>query len=325
MESIPLTRQPLPSSLVRDHVTGLSVSVLIITLTLYIPLLGFFLAILLPMPIVFYRLKLGRNQGAVLMALVFGITTAITGAVSVDMLFYGGLLLTGFLLGEFIELRYSVEKLGIYTCLATVGICVTAVFLYSWTLPGSLGSLVSAYVAANLDLTLKLYKEMGMSQESIDIIAGSLDTIQYVLVSILPALCISFVMFVTWANILFIKTVLARKGINLPQLAQLNQWQAPERLVWLVIGFGLSLLIQVKGLSIIGLNCLIVLMLIYFFQGIAIVSFFFEKKRFPMFLKLFIYSIIAVQQLFLFLVVGIGFFDTWINFRKLGVPDAEED
>ena len=60
-------------------------------------------------------------------------------------------------------------------------------------------------------------------------------------------------------------------------------------------------------------------MLIYFFQGIAIVSFFFKKKEVPFFLKFFIYTLIVIQQIFALLVIGIGFFDTWFDFRKLNL------
>jgi uncharacterized protein YybS (DUF2232 family) len=60
-------------------------------------------------------------------------------------------------------------------------------------------------------------------------------------------------------------------------------------------------------------------MTIYFFQGIAIISFYFEKKRFPRLLRIVLYSLIALQQVVLLVVVGLGFFDMWLNFRKLGV------
>ena len=54
-----------------------------------------------------------------------------------------------------------------------------------------------------------------------------------------------------------------------------------------------------------------------FFQGIAIVSFFFEKKQFPRPMRIILYVMIAAQQILLLVVIGVGFFDMWINFRKL--------
>ena len=59
-------------------------------------------------------------------------------------------------------------------------------------------------------------------------------------------------------------------------------------------------------------------MSVYFFQGIAIVSFYFNKKQFPRVIRIFLYTLIAIQQLVLLAVIGLGFFDMWFNFRKLG-------
>ncbi len=67
----------------------------------------------------------------------------------------------------------------------------------------------------------------------------------------------------------------------------------------------------------IGLNGLIVLMTIYFFQGIAIISFYFNKKNFSKGAKILLYGLIVLQQLLLFVVIGLGLFDAWLDFRKL--------
>jgi uncharacterized protein YybS (DUF2232 family) len=63
-------------------------------------------------------------------------------------------------------------------------------------------------------------------------------------------------------------------------------------------------------------------MTIYFFQGIAIVSYYFEKKRFPRILRVFLYALIALQQFLLLLIVGLGFFDIWLNIRRLPVDKS---
>ena len=97
----------------------------------------------------------------------------------------------------------------------------------------------------------------------------------------------------------------------------LNLWKAPDYLVWVLIGCGGFLMLPGSTLKIIGINGLLVLLMIYFFQGIAIVSFFFEKKQFPRLLRIFFYSLIAIQQIILLVVIGLGLFDMWLNFRKI--------
>jgi hypothetical protein len=36
-----------------------------------------------------------------------------------------------------------------------------------------------------------------------------------------------------------------------------------------------------------------------------------------------LYSLIVVQQFLLLLVIGMGFFDTWLNFRKLDASNSQ--
>ncbi|MEA2059385.1 MAG: YybS family protein [Thermodesulfobacteriota bacterium] len=310
--------------LFREVTTGILVTVLLFTGIVSIPLLGFFLSILLPMPVLVYRLKLGRKMGAVITSVVFCIILAVAGGIYVDLLFYAALLLVGFFLGEYLEKPLSIEKTGVYTCLTTVGICILGMLIVSAGAGQNLVSIVSENISTNIDITLKLYSEMGVPQENIDVMINASDTIKYVIVRILPALITALLMFEIWLNLLFIKKFLAKKGITLARLEGLNQWRAPEYLVWAAIFFGIFIGLPVQALKLFGINLLIILMPVYFFQGIAVVSYFIEKKRFPVFLKVLIYSIIAIQQIFLLLVMGLGFFDTWINFRKLDTMESSD-
>lgn len=306
----------------KDIFTGVSACLVIVSVTLYVPLLGFLMAMILPMPVLFYRLKLGRTFGAIIATLVLGVIATASGELSIDTLFYGALLLTGLMMGECMERNLSIARTGVYTGLVILTTCAFLVTAHSLFTGNAVLPMVSTYVKANLDLTMQLYSNMGIPQENMAMLADSMDTIHYVLVRILPSLIISMLLVVIWSNILFIRKILASKGVHLAQLAHLNRWKAPEHLVWLVIAFGICLLFPARPLKIISLNFLIVLMPVYFFQGIAIVSFFFEKKKFPRMLKIFIYSIIALQQIFLLVVVGLGFFDTWLNFRKINITDT---
>jgi uncharacterized protein YybS (DUF2232 family) len=158
---------------------------------------------------------------------------------------------------------------------------------------------------------------MGVSQESIQMISNSLENVEYVLIRIIPAIIVASTFFVSWTNLLVAKPILKSRGIFYPSFGSLKLWKAPEFLVWGIIGCSLLLLLPDKTFKFLGLNGLLILLTIYFFQGIAIVSFYFEKKRFPRMLRVFLYSLIALQQVVLIVIIGLGLFDMWINFRKL--------
>ena len=300
----------------KDLAGGIALTCLLFGISGYMPIVGFFFALLLPVPILFYRLKIGRRKGMIIPVATMVIMGMAFGSLSPDILFYFALLLLGFVLGECFEQNLSVEKTILYSAGSVLASLGFLLIVYSQS-HGGVFNLLSEYIGTNLKLTLALYEEMDMPEENIVLIANSLDSIQYVLVRIIPAMAVALILFVAWTSILLALPLIKSRNLVYPEFGSLKRWKAPEPLVWFVIGSGLALLVPFQSLKIAGLNCMIVLMTIYFFQGIAIVSYYFEKKRFPRLLKIFIYSVIAMQQMILILVVGLGFFDIWLNFRKL--------
>ncbi len=309
----------------KDILTGISTTCLIFAISVYMPIFGFFCALFIPLPILFYRVKLGRKTGMIIPVATLFIMVIIFGTFSIDLLFFMELMILGFVLGELIEVDLSIEKTVLFAC---AGVCVTGLmglFVYGQLIHKDLVALATEYVEKNLRLTLALYKNMGVSEDNIQTISEALPHIQYVLVRIIPALVSASTLFVSWTNLLMARTLFRVKGIACPEFGPLTHWRPPEILVWGVIGCGLVLLIPSGSLKLLGLNGLITLMTVYFFAGIAIVSYFFEKKRFPRVLRFFLYSLIALQQFILLLVIGLGFFDVWLNFRKLVLKPPKQD
>ncbi len=305
--------------IIKDILIGISICLLIFILTLSLPLLGFFAALLLPQPVLFFRLKLGKILGAVIPIASFLIIIIVMQNLLVDVFFYGTLLLTGFLIGNFIEKHISIEKTISYTVLSIIGICLFLFALYMLTNEKSFFIIISDYVAKNIELSFQIYSDIGIDQNKIDALAKSSDLIQQVIIRIMPAMFTTLILFVTWLNILIIKKILKKEGVVMSWLGILNHWKTPDYLVWLAILTLASVFLPFENIKIIGLNIFIVLLLIYFFQGIAIISFFFSKKKVPFFLRFFIYTLIIIQQLFAFIIIGLGFFDTWFDFRKLNL------
>lgn len=306
----------------KDIVNGVLITSLIFFVSVFIPIIGFFGALIIPLPILYYRLKLGRTKGAFVPVISGSILFIVIGGMFADALFFVELLLTGFILGELIELNYSIEKTILYATGAVLFSGLMGLVIYSVLSGEGIYAIVSDYVTKNLELTMVLYRNMGMSEENIHMIDRFLAEIQPLIVQIIPAMFTASTLFVAWTNILIARPVLKRRSLAYPDFGPLNMWKAPEYLVWGVIGCGLALFLPVTTINTIGQNGLLILMTVYFFQGIAIVSFYFEKKRLPRFIRLFLYTLIAVQHLILLAVIGLGFFDVWVNFRRSGKPTA---
>ncbi len=301
----------------KDVIVAIAVTTLISMAALHLSVLGPFVGLFVPLPILFYRSKLGRSSGLLILISVSLIVISFVGLNSLGTAaFLFELGLVGLILPEVFEMNLSVEKTVGITAggVLTMGALILALYtLVSTTSPWALAS---DYVEKSVKLALAMYREMDVSEEKIDMLSQSLDGILYVMLRIIPAIMIVATLFVVWSNLLLARLVLRSKELFCPDFGRLNQWKAPEHLVWVAIASGVLLLFGHPGLKMLGINGLIVIMMIYFFQGIGIVSFYFEKKQFPKILRILLYGLIAIQQPLLLVVVALGFFDIWIDFRR---------
>ena len=307
----------------KDVIVAIAVTTLISVAAVHLWVLGPLVGLFIPLPILFYRFKLGRSLGMLILTAVVLIVISIVGWNSIGTVaFLFELGLVGLILPEVFELNLSVEKtVGITTgVVLTTGAVMLALYsLFSTTSPWAV---VSDYLEESVKLALAMYREMDASGEKIGILEQSLEGIVHVMVRIIPGAVIVTTLFVVWTNLLLARYVLRSKQLFYSDFGRLNQWKAPEPLVWVAIASGVLLLLGNPGLKMLGINGLIVVMMIYFFQGIAIVSFYFEKKQFPKILRGILYGLIAVQQLLVLVVIGVGFFDMWVDFRRTGKAEC---
>lgn len=309
---------------VKDIINGAIITSLIFAVSVFLPIIGFFTAVLIPLPVLVYRVKLGRFPGIAVPLLTAIVIWATLSGFAVDSLFFLGLIFTGFVLGELVEQNLSIERTIGYTCAAVLAAGFAALLLYSSALGTTLIEMVSGYVLRNLEITLALYKQMGIPVETIHQVEDSLDRIQYALVRLVPSLVLVSTLFVSWTSLLFARPVFRGFSLPYPDFGVLRTWSTPEKLVWGAIGCGVALMVPATGIRLIGLNGLLIFMMIYFLHGIAIVAFFFDKKKFPRMARTFIYTLIAIQHVFALMVIALGFFDLWVDFRKLHKqPDKE--
>lgn len=314
--------QAVRKEVLKDIATGIAITSILFAASIKSPILGFFCTFLVPLPTFFYRSKFGRKIGIAVPGFTIIAMIIILGGFTFDVFFFIELLLIGFVLSELIELKLSIEKTFIYACIVVLSSSILVVLFYSNITGIQVGSLVSTYIVKNLELTLELYKNMGMPEENIHMISSSMESFQYVLIRIFPALAIASTLFIIWTSLMLAKPLLKTKNLFYPDFGQLNLWKTPEYLVWIAIACGILLLIPDRAVRLMGINGIIILMTIYFFQGMAIVSFYFAKKQFPRLLRFFLYSLIAIWQVILLIVVILGFFDIWFNFRKLEIKKS---
>lgn len=302
----------------KDTLTGISITSLLCLACLFIPIIGILCALLVPLPMLFYSTKLGRRSGLkVFGATIFVIICALR-SVSIDLVFFAELLFLGFIFSEFFRVDLSIEKTIGYACFCILATGTIALIIYGNIHGSGIYNITSEYVAINLKQSIELYKQMGIPEENIRMLSDNIELVHYIFIRLIPSLVIAATLFLSWVTLLIAKPLFAKKKLYYPDFGTLNLWKAPDQLVWFVIGSILMLLVPDKAVMMFGANILLVMMPVYFFQGIAIVSYYFVKKQLPRGLRVLLYSVIAFQYIAAVFITVLGFFDIWLNVRKIG-------
>lgn len=227
------------------------------------------------------------------------------------------LLLTGYVLFSSAERGDSPAMSGLKCALSLAACWVVVLTLMS------IGSEVSAYsqlvhvMGEGIQETLDYYRQSSnIPSDTLAELEAKLSQTKAIISLIMPSLLGSFVLFVTWITMV-LGNLLLRKNLGKEAWTSYRYWQLPERVIWLVIVAAIAALLPVKPFSIIGINCLILLSMVYCFQGLAIVVFLMNKWNVPLLLRSFFYVIVIFQSVGTVILLIFGIADIWFDFRKL--------
>jgi uncharacterized protein YybS (DUF2232 family) len=142
--------------------------------------------------------------------------------------------------------------------------------------------------------------------------------VEALLQRLLPGLLVTNLALVAWLNV-----VLSRQMIFLLGWGEadppLYHWAAPEWLIFLLLGAGFLLLVPVPGARFFGLNLLMVVAVLYFCQGVAVVATWFHRLGLPRLLRMIGYPLLFLNPFF-FVIITLGLLDLWLDFRRLHQP-----
>lgn len=93
-------------------------------------------------------------------------------------------------------------------------------------------------------------------------------------------------------------------------------WRSPELLIWGLIVAGFTVAFGSGGIQDVAINVLIILLPLYFLQGLAVVEHFLVRKGLSPLLRGFGYLFLLVINPLPVIVTGVGIFDLWADFRK---------
>lgn len=282
-----------------------------------LPFIGIFPALFLPLPMLLLRLENETVIPACLLAgMVLTLPPILLGRMTPDMFFYGGMLLYGFMMGEGWRRGKSKEIFVTQGILTVLLAGILGVLILSLNSGKSPFALISTHIAANLNLTLEIYRQMEMPEETLALFEASLPRLEYALTRLLPAIMATLLILAAWLNLLAARSIVRHRKTAIPDLGFFMNWGVPPFFIWGFIVTGLILLLPVPPIRILGLSCLLLLLPLYFLQGMAITAFWFQHRRVPPLIRYTLYALMLIQQILILLILLIGIFDTWLNFRK---------
>jgi uncharacterized protein YybS (DUF2232 family) len=231
--------------------------------------------------------------------------------------------MTGFLglfLSEIFRKNYSIERTIVYPVTAVLMVWCSFIVIQSLSAGEEPWRIVEDYIGRNIQESIQFYAQLDIPAEQIDFLKDNFKQITNFFANIFPAIVLVSASFVVWLNVLSAREIFQRTGMWCPDFGDLSRWKAPEGLIWLLIAAGGLLLIPVSLVRIISLNLVIVCMFPYLLQGLSIISYLFKTKNVHRSFRMLCYFLIFAQQYLILLLVAVGVFDLWVDFRKFIKP-----
>ena len=283
------------------------------------PILGVFLSLLSPVPFVLLRLRHGFSA----LILALGLTTlAVAGLSSPGqaMAFLVEYGLPAILLAEGLRRgsRPELTVTGVGALLTLGGLAVLVLASDLWTQPLSA---VSQHVERLLTDMEAFTARLGLSSEGAAPLYGSGTKLRAFLLMAFPGMFFAGSLLTAAGYVLLLQALMRRWSAHLSGLSpEPFRWELPELLVWAFIGAGILYLTGLPWLQAAGLNVLIVLIGLYFLQGLSIAAFLFQRFHLPRMLGALSVLLLLFQPFLTLVVAGLGLFDVWFAFRQLSLP-----
>ncbi len=289
------------------------------------PPLGVVLGLLAPTPMILVYLQRGKQAGLITVALILAIVLALAGTQHA-IIFFAEYAALAVVMAEALRARFPIEKCVLLSALCSVVLSCFFLFLAASENQTTVTEFFQKQITEVMGQSVAAMKEMGKPENEIAEMTGFMEKASHTMAASFPA--IIAVGSLISASVNYALTAFLWKRIapaaTTYQFGKFILWSSPEQFVWpFIISAGLTFLPD-TGLGGLGLNVFVVMVAIYFLQGLAILYHFLESKKVPVFLWSLAILFVFIQPIFMGFIVGLGLFDLWVDFRKIKTRDLPE-
>lgn len=274
---------------------------------------GAFINLLTPLPAAYLGMRYGVKTGIVVVVvtclLLLELASTYT-LVAYLVLFGIGSLLLPYLLHRLLPW----DKAILYTAAGTAAISAVVMFTIVVFNNVSITGIINQIVQAEVDQALIVYQNAGLSGDQLKDMSQAIQGMGVFVKRGFFGLYLATLIAIESLTLLILQRVKVKgEHISGPSFAR---WRTPPHLIWLLIAGGFLQFVPQASIVTVGWNILLVMLPLYFFQGLAVVHHFMQRKNYPRSVKSMLYLLLLVVNPLPVIVTSVGVFDLWIDFRR---------
>lgn len=282
------------------------ISILFFATNLIFPQVGFILTLFAPIFVLKYLMDERASKTDHFIALTL---TVILGVFSLYLLFYFVFLCVfpSLVINYFFKQKkdYKVDVIVI----ASLPIFLMSLFIIFFMIEYK-NSIIS-YMVQYLDMIIENYKntvDNFQANSYLSYISKNKEMIATTFVYLMPSISFVYTSFLT----LILRKYYFRKTQMLEVRYRVN-----EKLVYLFIIGGFFILSKNVTFKFISYNTLIIFAALFFYQGLDIVNYYFNKWKSGIFLRVIVYLLVFSEPYVMLLISIFGLFDNWFDMTKI--------
>ena len=283
------------------------------------------MALLSPFPLVFIFLQRGKQVALVLMSLIFGVLWFLVGQ-DQALLFMAEYAVIALVLGEMIQGRYPGDWCIGVSSLVSAGVSIILLVALLGNQETTVQDFFEKQIRAHFVQSIETFESVEKNKAEIAELKAFVDKTVGGFASAYPAFVFVGSLISAIANYALLRIVWGRiYSSELFSEGTFAEWICPENFIWGFIAASAAWFLGHGIIADVGLNLFVVILVIYFAQGMSIVIHFFRTRKVPVFLWFIFFILIFAQPILIGLIAGLGVFDIWLDFRKIrnSLPNEE--
>jgi len=297
----------------------LLIAILLVSLFLIalVPALSVLIGVLIPVPLIFVYIRFGRRPGLVLLASIFVVLFTLLGPRQATLFLTEYAVLAG-VMAEAIRFRLSFDKCISFSALVSAVLSIALLLFVFTDREATLLEFFQKQIDGHFTQSIEALKTMGDKSEEIKVLQDFAGKASGSLAQAYPSFIALGTLITALVNYYATRFLWRRiDSYDMFHHARFSGWVVPDQVIWILISSSAVFLLADNVLGAIGINLLLMALVAYFFQGLAITIYFLESRNVPVFFWVLIFFVILLQPLLVGASIGLGIFDTWMDLRKV--------